>query len=157
MAHSRLASPVSATWLLIVLVLVGYQVFHHTTQPGETPRADSTASFQLGEAEHVVYSLAHVSATPTPARVYAALNAYGQLHGHVFFTVGRRALPRTNALYVASSLTRRHYLMLWDRSPSGDIWNVSIVANPPGLKGLLVFNGPSSPGLVRGPMTSKPE
>jgi hypothetical protein len=70
---------------------------------------------------------------------------------------GTGALDRTNAIYVASSLTSKHHLMLWDRSPSGDVWNVSIVANPPGLNGRLVLNGPSSPGIVRGGMTSKPD
>jgi hypothetical protein len=82
--------------------------------------------------------------------VYAALNASSQLHGHVYFAAGTGALDRANAIYVASSLTSRHQLMLWDRSPSGDVWSVSIVANPPGLNGRLVLNGPSSPGIMRG-------
>jgi hypothetical protein len=157
MRHSRFASPTTAVWLVIVLALAGYDVFHHASSSGGTPRADSAASFALTEAESVVLSLRHVTATPTPATVYAALNASSQLHGHLFFAAGTGALDRANTLYVASSLTRKHYLMLWDRSPSGDVWSVSIVANPPGLKGRLVLNGPSSPGILRGAMTSKPD
>jgi hypothetical protein len=151
----RFVSSTTLVWLVIVLALVGYIAFHHQQSPGGTPRADSAAAFQLAKAESVVLSLTHVTATPTPATVYAALNASSQLHGHVFYAAGSGASQRANELYVASSLTNKHYLMLWDRSPTGDIWNVSIVANPPGLNGRLVLNGPSSPGILQGSETSK--
>ena len=113
---------------------------------------DSTAAFQLAEAESVVMSLPHLTAAPTAATVYTALNASRQLHGQIFYAKKATARQRANTLYVTS--TGRQSLMLWDRSPSGNLWTVSVVANLPGLKGRLVFTGPSSP-VFQGPMTSR--
>ena len=153
MRTSRFVNPKTVVRLAIALAFVGYIALHHESSSGGTPRADSAAAFQLAQAESVVMALPRLSAAPTPATVYAALNANSQLHGHVFYATKPTARQRANTLYVAA--TGRQSLMLWDRSPTGDLWNVSIVANPPGLKGRLVLNGPSSPGIVQGPMTSR--
>jgi hypothetical protein len=93
-----------------------------------------------------------LAATPTPAAVHGALNASSQLRGHVLYAATTLGLQRTNTVYVDSA--SRQTVILWDRSPSGHVWNVSIVANPPGMRGRLVLNGPSSPGIEQGPGTS---
>jgi hypothetical protein len=154
MRQSRFANSTTVVWLAVVLALVGYIAFHgDSSSPGGIPRADSAATFQLIEAESVVMSLPRSTAAPTAATVYAALQASRLLHGQVSYAAKETVRQRANRLYVAPTGT--HSLMLWDRSSSGDLWDVSIVANPPGLKGWLVFNGPSSPGVVQGSMTSR--
>jgi len=153
MRHSRFASTAMSACLLAVTVLAGYVAFHHKSTSGGGARADSIAAFQLVEAEYVVLSLPHLTAAPATGVVYAALNASSQLRGHVFYAPPNGALHRTNALYVAS--TGKQSLLLRDRTPSGDIWNLSIVANPPGLKGRLVLTATWSPGILQGQMTSR--
>ena len=128
---SRLAGTTTGAGLLIVLVLGASFVFNHSSPSGGASRTDATATSQLIEAESVVTSEGQLAATPTPAAVYAALNASSQLRGAVLYAATTRALQQTNTVYVDSSSKRS--VILWDRSPSGHIWNVSMVANAPGM------------------------
>ena len=86
MRHSRFVNSTTGVWLVILLALVGYIAFHgDSSSSGGVPRADSTATFQLIEAESVVMALPHLTASPTSATVYAALNSGRLLHGQVSY------------------------------------------------------------------------